>query len=242
MADATYNRGTSANVIVGAAAIFVAEQEAPLPIPASDRSYKETLSEPAQVTAGWRNVGYTSNGLELQFAPEFGEVQVDQLLDVAKMFKSGMTVTLNTSFAEATLDNLAIAIAQSAPRIAGTTESTEIPIEETDKVTVSAGNWETGSKVLDLTSGQLGECPVERKLVAVGPGIGECEDSSVLDADINERIYTAFRVLSIDSVTASHKRDEASVYDVSFRLLPNKGGLYGQIVDRTWTVSLTTPK
>jgi hypothetical protein len=56
------------------------------------------------------------NGLELVFQPDFGEVQVDQLLDVAKLYKQGMQVNLNTAFAEATLENLLVAIAGKADR------------------------------------------------------------------------------------------------------------------------------
>jgi hypothetical protein len=221
-----YTRGNKANIIVGAAAIFVADEDATIPAPsANDASYKETLSSTTN-SAIWRNVGYTSNGLELQFAPEFGEVQVDQLLDVAKMYKSGMTVTLNTSFAEATLENLAFAIASTEQvQSAG-------PLYQLDGATT--GNWDTPSEVLDLTSGELGECPVEKQLIAVGAGKGECAVG-----EANERIYTAYRVLSIESVTVSAKRDEASVFDVSFRLLPDNQGRYGQIVDRTYVPNVT---
>jgi hypothetical protein len=67
-------------------------------------------------------------------------------------------------------------------------------------------------------------------MIAVGAGLGDCAAGSA-----SERIYTAFRVLSIESVTVSSKRDEASMFDVSFRLLPDKHGFYGQIVDRTYT-------
>ena len=35
------------------------------------------------------------------------------------------------------------------------------------------------------------------------------------------------------SVTVSAKRDEATMFDVSFRLLPNNTASYGRIVDRT---------
>jgi hypothetical protein len=79
-----------------------------------------------------------------------------------------------------------------------------------------------------LSAGELGECPVERGLVAVGPGTGDCEEGSAL-----ERIYVAYRALSIESVTVSAKRDEATMFEVSFRLLPNDSGSYGKIVDRT---------
>jgi hypothetical protein len=59
----------------------------------------------------FRNVGYTMNGLEIEFQPDFGEVQVDQLLDVARLYKQGMQVNLNTAFAESTLENLLFSIA-----------------------------------------------------------------------------------------------------------------------------------
>ena len=206
-----YTRGTSANIIVGAAALFTFEAgemtDADLPNAVDDTGYKETLS----TDADFRNVGYTSNGLELQFQPDFGEVSVDQVLDVAKLYKQGMQVNLNTSFAEATLENLLVAIAR----------------PQTDASVPSTGAF-TGEDVLNLSAGELGECPVERGLVAVGPGTGDCEAGSAI-----ERIYVAYRALSIESVTVSAKRDEATMFEVSFRLLPNDGGSYGKIVDRT---------
>jgi hypothetical protein len=80
-----YTRGSSTNIIVGAAALFAFEGGEmgydDLPNAAGALSYKETLSNDAD----FRNVGYTSNGLELTFAPDFGEVSVDQVLDVAKL-------------------------------------------------------------------------------------------------------------------------------------------------------------
>jgi hypothetical protein len=209
----------ASNIIVGAAAIFLGNTSDSVPVPSDGESYADTVDG----ATGWANVGYTSNGLEVQFAPEFGEVQVDQVLDVAKMFKSGMTVTLNTSFAEATLENLAIAIAQPAPTTTGN-------VLDKDDDTGTSPWGASGVKILDIKAGELGECPVERKLIAVGAGGGDCGPT-----DKTERIYTAYRVLSIDSVTASQKRDEASVFDVSFRLLPDSNGRYGQIVDRTYT-------
>ena len=206
-----YTRGTSANIIVGAAALFTFEAgemtDADLPNAVDAQGYKETLSEDAD----FRNVGYTSNGLELQFQPDFGEVSVDQVLDVAKLYKQGMQVNLNTAFAEATLENLLVAIAR----------------PDTDASVPTTGPF-SGEDVLNLSAGELGECPVERGLVAVGPGTGDCEAGSAI-----ERIYVAYRALSIESVTVSAKRDEATMFEVSFRLLPNDSGSYGKIVDRT---------
>jgi hypothetical protein len=206
-----YSRGSSTNIIVGAAALFVADTTlTPDTLEAfvDGESFKETLSDPA---GDYTNVGYTMNGLEMQFQPDFGEVQVDQILDVAKLYKQGMQVNLATAFAEATLENLLLALAGNSDDLSGTK-------------TTSNG------RTLNLSAGDIGECPVERAIVAVGPGTGDCADSPYI-----ERVYTAYRALSIENVTVSAKRDEASMFEVSFRLLPeDASGSYGKIVDRTW--------
>ena len=214
-----YSRGSSSNIIVGAAALFthdagpigyealtgkISDTQAASDLPemtASTTSYKETLSNNDDYT----NIGYTSNGLELAFQPDFGEVAVDQLLDVARLFKQGMTVNLNTSFAEATLENLLVAIAA----------------DDTDLTSPS-----TGVNALKMSAGDIGDVPLERGLVAVGPGSGS-------SLDPKERIYVAYRALSIENVTVAAKRDEASMFEVSFRLLPNDNASYGKIVDRS---------
>jgi len=210
-----YTRGSSANIIVGAAALFTYEPaggaveltDADLPDLVAGTSYKDTLEDDAD----FRNVGYTMNGLEIVFQPDFGEVQVDQLLDVARLYKQGMQVNLNTAFAESTLENLLFALAG----------------KDADySATGTSGEFGDGNPTMDMTAGDIGEVPVERGIVAVGPGSGAA------DAGL-ERIYAAFRALSIENVTVSAKRDEPTMYEVSFRLLPNDNASYGKIVDRT---------
>lgn len=215
-----YTRGNSKNIIVGAAAFYIAD--APLaatytvatgndnqyPGFESTKSYKDTLANDLDFT----NVGYTTGGLEMAFEPDFGEVSVDQVLDVAKLFKQGMKVTMKTSMAEATLENLLVALAYSSTKLTGTKSSSD-------------------GQILDLSAGSIGECPVERGLIAVGPGTGDCAVS-----DKVERVYIAYRALSIESVTLSAKRDEATSFETNFRLLPEDStGSYGKIVDRTYT-------
>lgn len=216
-----YSRGTSTNIIVGAAALFVADSTltpATLEDFVTSESFRDTLSSGATDHADYTNVGYTMNGLELQFQPDFGEVQVDQILDVAKLYKQGMQVNLATAFAEATLENLLLALAYSDSKLTG--QKTGTTQQKSDGL------------VLDLSAGDIGECPVERGIVAVGPGTGDCDASAQV-----ERVYSAYRALSIENVTVSAKRDEASMFEVSFRLLPEDGGSYGKIVDRTWTAA-----
>ena len=217
-----YSRGSSSNIIVGAAALFthdagpiglnsagkITDAQAALDLPSfaqSTTSIKETLTLDDD---NYTNVGYTSNGLELAFQPDFGEVAVDQLLDVARLFKQGMTVNLNTAFAEATLENLLVAIAA-------------------DDSDLSSA---LGATSLKMSAGDIGDVPLERGLVAVGPGSGSASAPK-------ERIYVAYRALSIENVTVSAKRDEASMFEVSFRLLPNDDASYGKIVDRSLTAS-----
>jgi hypothetical protein len=206
-----YSRGNSNNIIVGAASFFIADtvlDSTTLPAFVGSESYRETLADDNDFT----NVGYTMNGLELQFQPDFGEVAVDQLLDVAKLYKQGMTVNMATAFAEATLENLLLALAYDNDKLTGTKST-------------------SNGRRLDMSAGDLGECPVERGIIAVGPGTGECAIGATV-----ERVYAAYRALSIENVTVSAKRDEASMFEVSFRLLPeDASGSYGKIVDRTWT-------
>jgi hypothetical protein len=213
-----YTRGTSNNIIVGAAAFFVAtEPMLPGDLPAfqSNKSYRDTLSDFA-VSSGldFTNVGYTMNGLELQFQPDFGEVAVDQVLDVAKLYKQGMQVNLATAFAEATLENLLLAIAG-----------------QDGDLGAANGKSTSAGQTLNLSAGDIGECPLERGIVAVGPGTGDCDISANV-----ERVYAAYRALSIENVTVSAKRDEPSMFEVSFRLLPeDTSASYGKIIDRTYT-------
>ena len=214
-------RGNSNQIIVGAAQLFVSKL-GPLEYKSAQDVYAfgsaSTSGIPAFVpgtayadtvegaTASWRNVGYTMNGLEVQFQPDFGEVQVDQLLDVAKLYKQGMQVSMVTAFAEATLENLVVAIATADTNLSG-----------------------SATKTLELTAGELGDVPVERAIIAVGPGSG---DPAATGANKVERVYVGHRVLSIENVTVSAKRDTPSMYEVTFRLLPASNGSYGKIVDR----------
>lgn len=216
-----YTRGDSKNIIVGAAALFVADapleptattgtgttSESTYPTFGASASYRDTLSDEPDFV----NVGYTSDGLEVSFEPDFGEVSVDQVLDVAKLYKQGMKVSMKTAFAEATLENLLIALAYSGDELTGTKGT-------------------SSGLALNMSAGDIGECPVERGIIAVGPGTGDCAVS-----DKVERVYIAYRALSIESVNAMAKRDEATKFEVNFRLLPEDStGSYGKIIDRTW--------
>lgn len=167
-----------------------------------------SLTTALDADADFRHAGFTTEGLEISYEPDFGDVEVDQLLDSAKLFKQSMKVTVNTTLAEASLENLLIAWGQ------GTT-------------TLASSGTET---TLGISAGSLGDEPVERALVAVGPG-----PRAVSDGAKRERIYHARRVLSVEASAHSVKRNEATVFPVAFRLLPDPnfaGQEYGVIRDR----------
>jgi len=265
-----YTRGTSANIVVGAAAFFVSNYGQGVTattlntVPSIEgESYKESLA--LRYTTQFKNVGYTNNGIELTFNPTFGDVTVDQLLDVAKLYKSGMQVTLKTSFAEATLENLLIAIAQKSgaaqgswngyatstllstgtaswidgAALTGVTPTGVTTATITNTLTATQAATLANGAYIDILSGDLGDYPVERSLIAVGPSIattaslqGITTTNSV--SDQKERIYVAYRAVSITNVTVAAKRDAATMFDVEFRLLPDDTGAYGKVVDRSF--------
>jgi hypothetical protein len=202
------------NIIIGAAALYIsaddstsADYVAPsLPAnPAAGASFTTALDGAA---TDWRHAGFTTEGLEISYEPDFGDVEVDQLLDSAKLFKQSMRVTINTTLAEASLENLLVAWGQSATSL-----------------TTSGGTEDT----LGIAAGALGDEPVERSLVAVGPGPRAAAGAK------RERIYHARRVLSVEASAHSVRRNEATVFPVAFRLLPDPnfaGQEYGVIRDR----------
>lgn len=76
-------------------------------------------TEPATVSAvpgaGWTDVGGTKDGVELTVADEYAVLDVDQIIYEIARRRTKRVVSVKTSLAEATLANLALAIANTAP-------------------------------------------------------------------------------------------------------------------------------
>lgn len=200
------------NIIVGAASLYISVKDSTdaawdggPALPAASSGSMTTALDGA--STDWRHTGFTSEGLEVSYEPDYGDVEVDQLLDSAKLFKQSMRVMVNTTLAEASLENLLVAWGQQANTLASSTSTSE----------------------LGIAAGALGDEPVERALVAVGPGPRSAA------GDKRERVYHARRVLSVESSAHSVRRNEATVFPVSFRLLPDpnfSGAEYGVVRDR----------
>ncbi len=195
-----------ANIIVGAANVFVGPAATGSGRPALPVLASGDLNA-ASVSAGWRHVGYTTEGVEVSYEPDYGDVEVDKLLDSARIFKQGMRVTANTTFSEATLENLLVAWGQ---------------------VNAGTGQNATGANPsVDILSGRLGEAPAERQLFFAGPRPGSAA---------GERQYHLWRAIQTESTSHALRRAEATTLPASFRCLPkagvgSAGSAYGTITD-----------
>jgi len=175
-------------------------------------SYTSTLNGVTQSAGlfGYRNVGFTNNGLQITYNPTYDSVTVDQLLDTAKLFKSAMEVMIATEMSEGTLENIVTVFGQSATSLSTT------------------GTGATKVDTLKIEAGALGAAPTERQLIA----IGQAPTASATSA---ERIYYARRVLSVQQSQFSLARTTPTTFPVTFRLLPDanySGSEYGKIIDR----------
>lgn len=76
-------------------------------------------AEPATLAtapgAGWVDVGGTKDGVELAVADEYAVLGVDQIIYEVERRRTARVVTVKTNLAEATLENLARALNNTAP-------------------------------------------------------------------------------------------------------------------------------
>jgi len=205
--DADYIANAEAGVAITAAANTVG-----VPAFASGVSYTTSLNAVTQTAGlfGYRNVGFTNNGLQITYNPTYDSVTVDQLLDTAKLFKSAMEVMIATEMSEGTLENIATVFGQPASTLS------------------TSGTGATKKDVLGLEAGALGAAPTERQLVAVGL-------APTATSTTSERVYYARRVLSVQQSQFSLARTTPTTFPVTFRLLPDAsyaGSEYGKIIDR----------
>lgn len=251
------------NIIVGAATLYVGTS-ASVNTKINVTSASATAQDPQNVnpaaSANWYHLGYTQNGVTMNIEPTYGEVVVDQLLDVARLFKSSQRVTVATSLTETTLENLYVAIggrtgsatgdlrvlatasAAIAQADAGRSTSQDVGtltdsnnLSTTDATSVSN---QTRAQ-LDINGGSLGYEPIERSVCFVGPSPAKLATGAGQKA---ERIYIGYRAVSMDPVGMAVQRDNATLFPVNFRLMPfedapaqDGNATYGKIVDRVYS-------
>ncbi len=209
------------NIIVGPGELFTAVCDTPLPdeedlpdravAPLDPGDSLGTMLAGLKGDAAWTELGYTQEGVEVSYTPDYGEVEVDQLKDAALLFNQGVNVMMNTNLAEATLENLLVAWGQPDSVLTAATTSSTFKIAVPSAV------------------------PEERALAVVGRGVPRVFGSAPATQIETERVYYARRVVSVEGSNHSLRRTEATVFPVSFRLLAHSdypGSEYGTITER----------
>jgi len=234
------------NIIVGAATFYVGPSGVEL-TKVNVSASSDTAQDPTKMadSASWNHLGYTQNGVTMNIEPTYGEVMVDQLLDVARLFKSAQRVTVATSLTEATLENLYVAIGSKKEDFkASATAAASAWLSDGGSGTPTTSNTISGAASaagvvteLLLNGGALGYTPIERSVCFVGPGPANLATG----AGKVERIYIGYRAVSMDAVGQAVQRDNATLFPVNMRLLPSEtqsaadgNATYGKIVDRVY--------
>lgn len=200
------------NILVGFGDMYYADQGTELPDFASSAN-DVRLQDSLDADANWKYVGATQEGIELAYEPDYGEVEVDQLRDAAILFNQMTMVSLNTTLAEATLENLLLAWG--------------LADEFLQQVDGKVDSFSVGNAPVD---------PVERSIAFVGKGAPTTyTDGEETITAARDRVYLGRRVLSVEGATLNLSRTENTAYPVTFRLLPDpafRDSEYGVILDR----------
>lgn len=159
------------------------------------------------------DIGATQGGVEISWEPDMVDIEIDQYGDAAKVIQSKVKVMLKTTLAEATLNNLAIAWSYD---------------REDDGADILVNN--DGANTKTFMFGSQSVYPYEYALQIVGNAPGSTASVT------KTRKFNTKRAVSFESSMISMKRAEATMFAVSFRILPNPadtGYEYGKIIDQS---------
>ena len=157
--------------------------------------------------------GATKGGVEISWEPDMVDIEIDQYGDAAKVIQSKVKVMVKTTLAEATLNNLATAWSYD---------------NQTGGADILANN--DGANTKTLLFGTQSVNPFEYALQIRGSAPGTTASVT------KTRKFNTKRAVSFTSSMLSMKRAEATMFEVSFRILPvtqDTGYEYGKIIDQT---------
>jgi hypothetical protein len=160
------------------------------------------------------DVGATQGGLEISWEPDMVDIEIDQYGDAAKVIQSKVKVMVKTTLAEGTLNNLATAWSY----------------DNTDGgADIKANLAGSGANTKTFLFGSQGVYPFEYALQVTGNAPGSTASVT------KTRKFNTKRAVSMTTSMISMKRAEATVFEVSFRILPvteDTGYEYGKIIDQ----------
>lgn len=163
------------------------------------------------------NVGSTQDGVMIGWEPNMVDIEVDQFGDAARVIQSAQKITVKTTFAEATLQNLATSWGYA------TGVTTTAPGLQTG-ATLDGQGRSTGT----LNVGIHSVYPTENYVRVEGNAPGSNANGLVF------RSFKTRRCISYTAVEFGMKRTDNQKYTVEFRVLPDTtqtGHEYGVIVD-----------
>lgn len=180
------------------------------------------MGEAGTAFSALTDVGATIDGVEISWEPDMVDIEIDQFGDAAKVIQSRVKVMLKTTFAEATLTNLAHAWNYNSVH-AGTDSTSADIVDNLDTVTGA-------SATLTFKFGIENVYPYEKVIEIVGNAPGTTASVS------KSRTFQAKRAVSFSSSSHSMKRTEPVAFPVEFRILPTRADVdyeYGKIIDQT---------
>ena len=203
------------NIIVGAAPMFLSTKDS------TDSTYATVLPEGSNVTANTSIYDPATRELKGGLSSAYANVGYTN---------NGLQITYNPTYGSVTVDQLldTAKLFKEQMEVMLATEFTEATLENVLKV-FGQGASTLSNDALGLEAGALGQEPTERQLIAVGLAPRSSTNKK------RERVYYARRVLSVQQSQFTLARNNATVFPVTFRLLPDAayaGAEYGKIIDR----------
>jgi hypothetical protein len=169
---------SATNIIAGPADLYRGDFGATEPL--------DTAVGTAPSTPPWTNLGGTDDGVTLNVAHEWQNLRMDQIIDSAGKRKTGRTITVATNLVEGTLENLALALNESATILAG-------------------GTGPTAWRAIEATGDDSGAEPTYSAIILRGRAPGG-----------KRRLFVIRRALSVEDVESAYKKDDQWLIPVTF--------------------------
>jgi hypothetical protein len=170
---------SASNIIAGAATLWRGDLGAPEPL--------DTAVTALPASPDWRDLGGTDDGVTCTVAHEWFEARMDQTIDVTERRKTSRTITVATNLVEGTLENLLLAIAQSADTI------------------VSAGTGATATRSFEAEGDDSGVPPDYSAIILRGRAPAG-----------KVRLFVVRKVLQTEDVESAYKKDDQWLIPVTF--------------------------
>ena len=204
--------GVQSEILVGSVALYTSP--AGVALPNMDGTLPIVWPAPttSPVADGWTKVGYTEAGVDLDYAPTFKPIYVDEELAEVRQILEREKATVVTKLAQATLDKLNLAISASG-----------ITKVVADATHAAITKFVTGSGIqAEMQVGFQGYSP---EALATNPNLPL------------PRLFVGYRAIAMGTVKSTHKRADKVMLDLSFQLLADSTKAVGErlykIVDHT---------